>query len=221
MSCEKRRGMVLIAHFFLTFSPGLSLAKTVPEFTFKKIGISAAAGYVMPSESTYGNGLSLMAGFTYLFSKNIGAELSAGQFQSKVEKKSGGLSRGKLSIIPVELSLQGRLFLSQRVSAFAEAGGSYCLNKFILDSEIVNAWKNLNFTITEKTENSFGFHFGFGLDFFLTENLALNSGVRYRLAKSKGTWSLKDEFSSAEVSGNIEDIKLNSLVFGLKIKYYF
>ena len=66
-----------------------------------------------------------------------------------------------------------------------------------------------------------GFHFGAGLDFYVIQNLSLGLGFKYCLTKMKGSWSLTDIASSTAVSGELTDLELNPIMFGLRIRYNF
>jgi hypothetical protein len=45
--------------------------------------------------------------------------------------------------------------------------------------------------------------------------------VRYCIAQTKGNWSLKDNKSSEETSGTFSGIKLNTMMFAIRLKYFF
>ncbi len=95
------------------------------------------------------------------------------------------------------------------------------MNKFNLDEEITDSWDALGFDIEEKVENAIGYHIGAGIDIFITKNIALNADVRYCMAKIKGSWTLTDQVISTSISGDIENLSLNSLIFGGGFKFYF
>ena len=100
-------------------------------------------------------------------------------------------------------------------------GGNYYINKFALDEETYKAWYLLGFEIEEEIKNMFGFHYGAGLDFFLSENIALNIDIKYNLAKTSGTWAMKDLVTGLSISGDSDNIKLNSLFILAGLKLYF
>lgn len=95
------------------------------------------------------------------------------------------------------------------------------MNRFNLDEQITDTWDALGFDIEEKVENAIGYHLGAGIDLFITKNIALNADVRYCIAKIKGSWILTDQAIGASTSGDIEDLNLNSLIFGGGLKFYF
>jgi len=95
------------------------------------------------------------------------------------------------------------------------------LNRFNLDEEITDVWDAFGFDLEEKVENAIGYHLGAGIDLFITKNIALNADVRYCIARIKGSWTLTDQIIGTETSGDLEDLNLNSLMFGAGLKYCF
>ena len=183
--------------------------------------IGLLAGYAMPLEDNYSNGLQYGGNFCLGITKNISVELSGIRFQSDVEGDPEALSKGKLSVIPIQLSIQARFPISSRFVPYLLGGGGYYLNRFNLDKEITDVWDALGFDIEEKVENAIGYHFGAGIDLFFTKNIALNADFRYCIAKIKGTWNLTDQISGTETSGDLEDLNLNTLMFGGGLKFCF
>jgi len=186
-----------------------------------KSGVGFLAGYAMPAESNYSSGLKYGGNICLGITKNVSIELKGLSFQSDVEGNPEALSKGKLSVIPIQLSIQARFPISWRFLPYILGGGGYYLNRFNLDKEITDAWDALGFNIEEKVENAIGYHFGAGIDLFITKNIALNADVRYCMAKIKGSWTLTDQIIGTENSGSLEDLNLNSLIFGGGLKFYF
>ena len=186
-----------------------------------KSGVGFLAGYAMPAENNYSSGLKYGGNICIGITKNVSIELKGLSFQSDVEGNPEALSKGKLSVIPIQLSIQARFPISWRFLPYLLGGGGYYLNRFNLDKEIIDAWDALGFDIEEKVENAIGYHFGAGIDLFITKNIALNADVRYFIAKIKGSWTLTDQAIGTETSGVIEDLNLNSLIFGGGLKFYF
>ena len=186
-----------------------------------KSGVGFLAGYAMPAENNYSSGLKYGGNICLGITKNVSIELKGLSFQSDVEGNPEALSKGKLSIIPIQLSIQARFPISWRFLPYLLGGGGYYLNRFNLDEEIIDAWDALGFDIEEKVENAIGYHFGAGIDLFITKNIALNADIRYFIAKIKGSWTLTDQIIGTENSGSLEDLNLNSLIFGGGLKFYF
>ena len=186
-----------------------------------KSGIEFLAGYAMPSEDNYNSGLKYGGNICLGITKNVSIELSGLSFQTSVAGDPEALSKGKLSVIPIQLSIQTRFPISSRFVPYLLGGGGYYLNRFTLDKEITDAWNALGFDIEEKVENAIGYHLGGGIDLFFTKNIALNVDIRYCIAKIKGSWTLIDQIIGTETSGNLEDLNLNSLMFGGGLKFCF
>ncbi len=205
------------------FNP-LSSSRTYVPRKFKlgpKSGIGLLAGYAMPAENNYNSGLKYGGNICLGITKNVSIELKGLSFQSDVEGNPEALSKGKLSVIPIQLSIQARYPISWRFLPYLLGGAGYYLNRFNLDKEITEAWDALGFDLEEKVENAIGYHLGAGIDLFITKNIALNVDVRYFITKIKGSWTLTDQIIGTETSGDIEDLNLNSLIFGGGLKFYF
>jgi opacity protein-like surface antigen len=184
-------------------------------------GLGFLAGYAMPAASNYSNGLNYGGNICLGITKNLSIELKGLRFQSDVEGDPEALSKGKLSVMPIQLSIQLRLPVTGRFLPYLLGGGGYYLNRFNIDEEITDAWDALGFDLEEKAENAIGYHFGAGIDLFITKNIALNADIRYCLAKIKCSWTLTDQIIGTKTSGDIEDLNLNSLIFGGGLKFYF
>ena len=193
----------------------------IPAFGDSTLGLGIDVGYAMPGESQYSGALKYGLYMSCQLNRYLAVELSGFRFQSDVTGESETLSSGKLSIIPITLSIQGRYPLTARIIPYAYLGGGYCFNTFALDSGISQPWDDLGFDVSEKVKNSVGFHFGAGLDYFLTSEIAIRADVRYLLASASGEWRQVDQISGVEASGEIKDISLNSLVLGVGIKFQF
>lgn len=186
-----------------------------------KSGIGIIAGYAMPSEKKYESGLNYSANFYLGITKNIAIEISGQRFQSNVEENPEALSKGKLSITPIQPGLQFRFPISSKIVPYLAGGGGYYMNSFSLDDEIDNSWNNLGFDVEEKVENAAGFYFGTGIDLFFTKNLAFNADIRYNIAKTKGSWELTDQISNVNTPGALENLNLNSIILGAGLKFCF
>jgi len=194
------------------------------EFAQPRTGIGLMAGYALPSG--YGGGLAYGASFSFGFSANFGIEISGLRFQSAVDEpaeadRETALSKGKLAVMPVQLSLVVRFPLSPSLTPYVLAGGGYFLNNYTLDSGVQGDWEGLGFTISEKIENSIGFHFGVGLDVFMGSKLAIGAVVKYCMSTTKGKWTMNETVSKIEASGELKDLKLKPFIVGLGLKYFF
>jgi len=199
-------------------------AKAETGYAPPRTGIGLIVGYALPSD--YGGGLAYGASFTYGLTSNFGIEISGLRFQSTVDEPAAAdretaLSKGTLAVMPIQLSLVARFPLSPSLTPYVLAGGGYFLNKYTLDSGVQSDWEGLGFTISEKIENSIGFHFGVGLDVFMGSNLAVGAVVKYCMSTTKGKWTMNETVSKIEASGELKDLKLKPFIIGLGLKYFF
>ena len=104
---------------------------------------------------------------------------------------------------------------------YAAVGATLSFNSFKLCQACQDNWEALGISIDESVENSFGWHVGAGLDYLVTHNLALNVDIRTHFLKSQGNWIMDDLLSDASVSGDLDDLNLNTWVFRVGAKFYF
>ena len=122
--------------------------------------------------------------------------------------------------IPLIFSLQGRYPFKDKFVPYLAAGAGYAFNSFSLDSEVKDPWNELGFTVVESINNAFAVQFGGGLDYFINQNVAVFIDFRYMLMTAGGSWAFTDQVSGIERSGELNDLKLNSMFFGLGLKIY-
>lgn len=189
--------------------------------TGPKSSIGVGAGYSMPQEDNYSEGINYGGSFCLGITEYLSLEVSGLRFQSDVEGSVDGFSKGKLTVMPIHLSIQARLPVTRRFVPYIQGGGGYYLNSFALDGEIINTWDALGFDVEEKIKSSFGYHFGAGLDFFITGKIAICADFKYCIVKSKGSWSLTDQISGTVTSGDLENLNLNTVMFGAGLKFCF
>ncbi len=183
-------------------------------------GLGLFGGYAKLSDELHEGSVAYGFNLTYVISTTLAVELTGFRFESAVTGSEDGLSDGKLAVMPIQLSLQGRFPMSNgRLVPFIEAGGGYYLNTFNVDSGIVSDWNALGFDIEESVESAAGFHLGAGLDYFISRNICLGAAVKYCMATAKGSWSLTDTASGTEASGDLKDLKTGPLAFGIRLKY--
>lgn len=231
MSNKRRRATRLPALVLTLFlgcasllSPSIALEKFQGKHTSQgnsRIGLGVFGGYGLFANSQIQSGAAGGATFLIGFSKNIAVELAAMYQKGNVAADPNSLSKGKLTTMPLQLSLMGRFPIGKKLTPYVLAGGSYFLNSFTLDSSAANDWKALGFTLTEKVDPTFGFHFGGGLELALGKALSVDIGLRYGLAKAKGNWTMTDDKSQSETSGATGDLKLDTLTFAVGLKYFF
>jgi opacity protein-like surface antigen len=197
-------------------------------FFFLMIGLTAQVrlglngGYAMPSNSNYKGGIAMGFQLGIGFGEHFALEIGVSSFKGDVVGSADGLSAGSLSRMPIEASLQARFPLAgKKLVPYIFAGGGYSLNKFNLDSSVSEPWTALGITLAEKVDNSTAIHAGAGLDFFVTEKLALNLNFKYLLSSTSGSWSQTDTGTGAALSGTLSSLSLNTLFVNFGLKYSF
>ncbi len=186
-----------------------------------RLALGILGGYGIFSNSNFSNSVAVGVTFTYSFNKNLAVELAGLFLNESNESDPATLAQGKLTTMPLQLSLLGRYPLGKKFALTALAGITYFLNSFSLDSALVDNWHDLGFTMTESVNGALGFHCGAGLEYVLKKNLSAALGVRYCLGTAKGEWSIRDDASALETSGTFNGLDLNTMVFSFGLKYFF
>jgi outer membrane protein W len=205
-------GLLLIVFCKILFANPGSLDNS------KTMGLGLEVGYILPSESNFNKIPGFGMSFFYSFSKQFRVELK-GIFSSiEVQNSPEGLSKGTLTVIPLQLSLQYRLRISQPFFPYIGGGIGYYFNNFSPENN--NAWQALGFDVDEKVDSVFGYHFGAGIDFFFSSHIALNIDIRYCIASLTGNYIISEEMSGISHTDAIE-VNLNHIVLGTGIKFLF
>jgi outer membrane protein W len=219
--------LLVLALFFVTCSffayaaPIESFAGKATAKSGRRLGAGLWGGYGLYSNGQFNGGIAFGASFLLGLGKNLAIEVAASYLGAGVESDASALAKGKLAAMPLQLSLQGRFPVGKKLTPYLLIGGNYFLNRFSLDSAIVDGWNAVGITLSEKMAGAFGFHAGAGFELALGNSLAANIDVRYFLAKTKSDWSMKDNETQVESSGTLSGIKLDTLVFALGVKYFF
>ena len=178
-----------------------------------KYGIGGALGSSFPSKREYNSGLDFSGFFSYRFSEKVTAELTARFFSSGVQGDPQELSQGSLSVFPVQLSVQHGFPIDSQTTAYLGGGIGYYLNGFSVE--------DASFDRVEKVKNALGFHLGGGIEYFFKGNLAVKVDLKYCFIKTSGSRSFTDPGTGLPVSQTIDNIRLNTLLIGIGIKYIF
>jgi len=174
-----------------------------------KVRISLYGGYAATPESSPGAGAVIGAGLGFTISPMLSLDLTAGRWVVPMKASANGLSRGRLTELPVSLELRARFPLGRGGWAVYGAGGlGYALHDFALDSDFAAGWKTAGFEVEERVDHGLSAHVGAGLEIGLGPAVDLDFGARYTLLRTKGTWAMAD-LASGENSGG----PLNSLNF--------
>ena len=150
---------------------------------------------------------------TYFIQKYLSLELSVDYTETDVDLKALGLSgdAGDFESIPVLLSLRAHLSTNTKVSPYLLFGVGYFFNDIDQNDSTIEFIYGPGAKVD--VDDSFGFHFGGGVEVFVSENVALNLDLKY-------IWTEVE--TSVNVAGfTDEDLNMDSFVAGLGIKYYF
>jgi outer membrane protein len=161
-----------------------------------------------PDESIFFEGM-----VQYLVNNWFSTELSIGYTKTDVDAVALGipLDFGELEQIPILLT--GRLhywFPNSRTTLYGGAGVGLYINDF----ELSGLFKSAIPGADVDADNSFGFHLNAGVEFFVTDNIALDLDLKY-------IWN-KADFDFRDPTGSeTEEIDLNAFVVGVSFKYFF
>lgn len=178
----------------------------------RKFGAGLIIGASFPSGDNYNSGVNFNAHVSYRFIEEFTLELSVQGFDMGVEGRLERLSRGDLTIIPIQLSIQRRFPFQPKTFAYFTGGIDYYLNDFTL--------RDTSFSRVETVKNTLGFHVGAGIEYFLRENLALKLEIKVCFQSPSGSWSYIDPVTGPE-SGQFDNIKLDTVLFGIGVTYHF
>lgn len=150
---------------------------------------------------------------TYFIHDYFSLELSIGYVETDVDLSAFGLSvdAGELENIPVILSGRFHFSTNPKINPYISFGVGYFFNDFDQNDYIIEALYGPGADVD--VDDSFGFHLGAGVEFFISENASFNLDFKY-------IWTEVE--AEVNVPGfSDEDLELNPYVLGLGIKYYF
>lgn len=148
---------------------------------------------------------------TWFVHEYLSIELSCDYVETDVELSSLGLSgdAGQLTQVPVLLTLRSHFSTNTRVSPYLGIGGGYYFNDF--DSETAGVGPIYGAGAEIDVNNNYGLHVCGGIEFMLTDSLALDLNLRY-------VWTEVE----VEVNGfSDEEFRADAFVGGLALKLYF
>jgi outer membrane protein W len=170
-----------------------------------KYGAGLGLGSVFLYEKGYGDGLRLSGNFYYKIAERLSLELSIQTYRVNVKEDALKLSKGKLLMVPIQLSLQGHFPLKNNFILYLICGLGYYLNSF--SSRIPELDEQLN--------NSLGIHFGGGVDYFFHKNIALSADLCFcRVEPNVSITYLGERWLMG-------DVNLSSFILGIGVKYFF
>ncbi len=90
-------------------------------------------GLALPSERDYGAGIKFGGNFYYKISDRVNLEFLIQAFRSSVADNPEKLGEGKLMVLPIQLSIQGRIPLNDQLIPYAGGGVGYYLNSYFFE----------------------------------------------------------------------------------------
>jgi len=184
-------------------------------------------GFALTTEANYGNGIAFGGYLGFELTPNIAVEFRAARFSFDVTGSDTGLSKGKMAVMPLELNVQGRLPVGKSMIPYIALGLGYSLNSFNLDAALLDDWNAVGMTIEETVKSGLAIFAGLGLDFAIMpgpnpgQGLFINLEARYMMSKTSGSWTLTDQVSKTSTGADLKDLKLDTIMFGLGLKYGF
>lgn len=192
--------------------PEIKIPKKRVEDRPIRFGVGLLAGLPFISDENYNSRANINGYFSYRVTEAFFLELSVHYIKTEVEGRPSGLSAGDLSAIPVQMSIQRHFFLREKTFVYVSGGINYYFTNFSVEDTSMSR--------EETVEGTLGFHIGAGIEYFIKENLAAKLDMRYCFASTSGSWSFIDPVLGPQ-SGQIDDIKLDTLLFGIGIKFFF
>lgn len=183
-----------------------------------KIYLSAQGSYALPTNKLFGGGLGFGAAVGYELTPAYSLELSIRNWALSSEGSADGLSLGKASVLPVELSFRARFPLRPGVTLYGDAGAGYAFSSFSLDEDLAADWAAVGFTLDENTDNGLTAHLGFGVEIALTPTVDIDIAARYHLFQTRGVWTITDDASGEAQTGTIEGLNLGAITLSLGFK---
>lgn len=177
-----------------------------------KFGVGLIVETSIFNDENYTSAAHFNGHFSYRVTEIFSLELSVSYFKARVDERSLGLSEGDLSVIPVQMSIQRRFFLYEKTFAYVSGGIGYYFNSFSVEDTSMSR--------EEKAESTLGFHVGAGVEHYIKKNLALKLDMKYCFVSTSGSWSYIDPITGPE-TGQIDDIKLDALLVGVGITFFF
>jgi len=174
-----------------------------------KFGIGASVAYIYYSDdddfepdedAMYGVNL------TYFAHRYLSLELSVNYVETDVYLDDFDI--GELEQIPILLSLRTHLSTNPKVSPYLTVGIGYYINDFDMDSSIPAGY-DLD------PDDSFGYHLGGGVEYFIIEHFALNLDFKFM-------WTNVDfDGTAGGVRIRDEKVDVDTFTSGVGFKYYF
>ncbi len=200
--------------WFPALNFGLSSDGRVEEGTnLRRWAMEPSLGAAVPTENGLGTGFSYGLGVHKRFTNKLGVEVFLGRDSLSVEEGFAGLEAGRLDY--TSLLWNGYLFvpIKGRILPYAFIGVGFYFYDYKPNSDPANPDKG--------GVDRFALNFGLGMDYMISDRVALTAKARYNLPK---TWveDLPRPVPIGSVDPREQDIVLiYTLAFTMGLKYYF
>ena len=167
------------------------------------------------------NGVGGEINVTYRFLKYLALEGGIGYTEFDIKNKTLAVDWARMEMLPISLTLQFR-WISKKpeelkwIVPYAAIGGGYYFLEIEEKSEFRNA--RLPVVVDLEIDDAFFLHLGGGVEFFLTDHIALNFDARYAWAEADIDERLNDGVTILERG---DTINLNSAFIGAGFKFFF
>ncbi len=196
---------------------GLLLFATVlsaSEHTGFELGFGL--NYGVFEESDYDSGYGAFAHVNYTLSKSFSLQLQGGIEMISTFNDPQGLAVGKLSLLPVQLSLFYRLPLFRKMALRLGGGVGYAFTSFKLDEE--DKWSQIGFSTSQKLDPGLLVHAALAFDFQVSDKIVFFLEGRYCTGQLDGEYEMNDRIGGQTVkAGWQEDIQYVAVTAGLSI----
>jgi outer membrane protein W len=212
---KKFASIFCLASFFVLTAFGFAAAQDVAN----TIGVGARVLYYFPqgdeffdTDAAAEEDIALGLNFTYIVIPNFSLELAWDYFKTDIEES--GFEWAEITTTPFLLTAQFRILPEGPVVPYAGAGVGYYINELDKDSGAKEEAQATGVSYPTGIDDSLGLHLNAGLDWFLTDNFALNLDTRYFWVEA----DIEGKEGSSSVSSEVD---LDSLVIGIGGKLYF
>lgn len=176
------------------------------------LGLSLNYGLFEEYDSGYG----AFAHVNYQLGKSFLLQLQGGIEMVSTLNDPQGLGPGKLSLMPVQLSLFYRLPLSRKMILRLGGGAGYAFSSFQFDEE--DKWSQVGFTATQKLDPGPLYHAALAVDFQVSEKMTLFVEGRYCAGQLDGEYEMIDRIGGETFKGSWrEEIRYAAITAGLSV----
>ncbi|MGE5343446.1 MAG: OmpW family outer membrane protein [Candidatus Omnitrophota bacterium] len=215
MKRRKRLFISILTGVITVFSLNLW---SVPVYPGKTMGVGIEAGYVLFKDSQFNDTPSGNVTFFYAPFNGMRFEFKGGFIPCRVDDRAGGAGRGKLSIIPLQLSAQYYFALKKEVVSYVGGGIDLYLLHFSLDQTV--SWLSEGFVVKEKIKSRFGYHVGAGVEVMANAGTVIFIDARYAIVTPHGQYAMVDTTTGIETSGTYS-VHLSPVTIGMGVRFLF